>query len=125
VKIDPPGFALESYDVIGGYRTRYRTLVSKNGRTKRSEGKRVDPSYIFPSGKKFDDVTGLKKLMLKNPEQLAKAFASHLITYATGAEPTFADRRGISKIAKASKAEDFGVRSIIKHVVLSPQFRYK
>ncbi len=125
VKIDPPGFALESYDVIGGYRTRYRTLVSKNGKTKRSEGKRVDPSYVFPSGKKFDNVVGLKKLILKNPEQLAKAFASHLVTYATGAEPTFADRKGISKIAKASEAERWGVRSIIKHVVLSPQFKYK
>ncbi len=125
VKIDPPGFALESYDVIGGYRTRYRTLESKNGKTRRSEGKRVDPSYTFPSGKKFSNVAGLKKLMLKNPEQLAKAFASHLVTYATGAEPTFADRKGIAKIAKAAEADKWGVRSIIKHVVLSPQFKYK
>ena len=125
VKIDPPGFALESYDVIGGYRTKYRTLVSKKGKTRRAEGKRVDPSYTFPSGKKFSNVDGLKKLMLKQPEQLAKAFASHLITYATGAEPTFADRKGIGSIAKAAQADKYGARSIIKNVVLSPQFRYK
>ncbi len=125
VKIDPPGFALESYDVIGGYRTKYRTLVSKKGKTKRAEGKRVDPSYTFPSGKKFSNVDGLKKLMLKQPEQLAKAFASHLITYATGAEPTFADRKGIGSIAKTAQTDKYGARSIIKNVVLSPQFRYK
>lgn len=125
VKIDPPGFALESYDVIGGYRTKYRTLVSNNGKTKRAEGKRVDPSYTFPSGEKFSNVDGLKKLMLQQPEQLAKAFASHLITYATGAEPTFADRKGIASIAKAAEADRNGARSIIKHVVLSPQFKYK
>jgi len=63
--------------------------------------------------------------MLKDPEILAKAFASHLVTYATGAEPTFADRKGIATIAKAAEADKWGVRSIIKHVVLSPQFKYK
>lgn len=125
VKIDPPGFALESYDVIGGYRTHYRTLVSRKGKTRRSEGKRVDPSYTFPSGKRFRDIDGLKKLMLKQPEQLAKAFASHLITYATGAEPSFADRKGITAIARATEADGYGARSIIKQVVLSPQFKYK
>ena len=29
VKIDPPGFALESFDVIGGWRDRYRTWHGK------------------------------------------------------------------------------------------------
>ena len=125
VKIDPPGFALESYDVIGGYRTHYRKLVSKNGKTRRSQGKRVDPSSTFVTGAKFKDLSGLKKLMLQHPEQIAKSFASHLITYATGAEPTFADRKGITAIAKATKADGYGVRSIIKQVVLSPQFQYK
>src|SRR4029077_2124112 len=28
-KIDPPGFALESFDVIGGYRENYRTTGGK------------------------------------------------------------------------------------------------
>ena len=125
VKIDPPGFALESYDVIDGFRTHYRKLVSKNGTTRRSEGKRVDPSSTFVTGARFKDLFGLKKLMLEHPEQLAKAFASHLITYATGAEPTFADRRGITAIAEATEAEGYGARSIIKQVVLSPQFKFK
>lgn len=125
VKIDPPGFALESYDVIGGFRTRYRTLVTKKGKARRSEGKRVDPSSTFATGAGFKNISGLKRLMLKQPRQLAKAFASHLVTYATGAEPTFADRRGITKIANATKADNYGVRSIIKQVILSPQFQYK
>ena len=125
VKIDPPGFALESYDVIGGFRTHYRTLVSKKGKARRSEGKRVDPSSTFVTGAKFKDIRGLKKLMLDRPEVIAKAFASHLITYATGAEPTFADRSGITAIAKAAKEDKYGARSIIEKVVLSPQFQYK
>ncbi len=125
VKIDPPGFALESYDVIGGFRTRYRTLVSKKGKTSRAQGNRVDSSYTFPSGKRFNDIHGLKKMMLKYPEQLAKSFASHLITYATGAQPSFSDRKGVTAIAQATEDKKYGVRSIIKQVILSPQFRYK
>jgi len=37
--MDPPGFALESYDVIGGWRTNYRALA--NGGEKDAQGRRV------------------------------------------------------------------------------------
>lgn len=124
IKIDPPGFALESYDVIGGWREKYRAVSAKN-KNKRVDGLPVDPSYEFPSGKRFKDVDGLKKLLLKKPEQLARNFVSQLLTYATGSAPTFADRSWIDKIVKSTQHNDYGVRSIIRNVVLSPQFRYK
>src|SRR5207248_10760429 len=65
-KIDPPGFALESFDVIGGWRTHYRT--SGNGKTVLVDGRRmpylqgpkVDPADVLADGRPFADIDELK-----------------------------------------------------------------
>src|SRR5207248_476227 len=55
-KIDPPGFALESFDVIGGWRENYRTSgrgkpVTVDGRKMHYlEGPKVDPADVLPDG---------------------------------------------------------------------------
>jgi hypothetical protein len=62
-KIDPPGFALESFDPIGGFRDRYRSLGSGDktdaivrGRQVRYRlGPPVDSSGQFPDGQPFDN----------------------------------------------------------------------
>jgi hypothetical protein len=54
-KIDPPSFALESFDVIGGWRENYRALT--NGGQKDSQGRRVRtgpavaPANVLPDGR--------------------------------------------------------------------------
>src|SRR4029077_7203288 len=61
-KIDPPGFALESFDVIGGWRDYYRT--SGNGkavlvdgrRMPYLQGKKVDPADVLEDGRRFRDI---------------------------------------------------------------------
>src|SRR6266542_3851970 len=53
-KIDPPGFALESFDVIGGWRDYYRTsgngkaVVVDGRRMPYLQGPKVDPSDVMP-----------------------------------------------------------------------------
>ena len=66
--MDPPGFALESYDVIGGWRTAYRTqgkgepiadpLTHRNYEYRR--GAPVDASGELADGRTFADLDGLK-----------------------------------------------------------------
>lgn len=124
VKIDPPGFALESYDVIGGFRQRYRAAASE-GKKRWVDGLPVDPSYSLTTGESFDDIEGLKKILRSNPQQLARSFASQLVTYATGARPTFADRAKLEQIVGDTKRNDFGVRSLIHEVVQNPMFLEK
>ena len=46
-KLDPPGFALESYDVIGGFRTWYRATEGKQ----RPEFETIYPGLLTPDGK--------------------------------------------------------------------------
>ena len=59
VKIDPPGFALESFDVIGGWRENYRSIgegkpAIVNGRRDALQvGPPVDASDVLPDGRRI------------------------------------------------------------------------
>src|SRR6476620_591822 len=100
-KIDPPGFALESFDVIGGWRNYYRSVgkgapAVVNGRTMRyKKGPDVDAADVLPDGQKFRSIDEYKQLLLKDKDQLARAMTEKLLTYGTGAAPAKSDRREI------------------------------
>lgn len=121
-KIDPPGFALENYDVIGGWREHYRAINPKeNWKT----GQAVDASYHFPDGRSFKNIEGFKALALSDLDQIAGNVVRQVITYATGAEITFADRREINRIVEALSQEGYGFRSLIHAVAQSEIFLSK
>lgn len=129
--IDPPGFALESFDCIGGWRDWYR--VTGNGgpvtvdgkRMPYHKGKSVDPSDVLPNGDKFENVDQFKELLLKDKPQLARALTSKLITYATGRAPQPADKKEVNAIVERVKEKDYGLRSLVHEIVQSEVFRTK
>ena len=131
VKIDPPGFALESFDCIGGWRERYRVTgsgesVTIDGRRMAYHiGKKVDPSDVTEDGKPFANVDEFKQLLLRDKDQLARALATKLITYGTGAAPTSVDRAEIDAIVAAVRPKDYGLRSLVHEIVKSDLFRNK
>jgi hypothetical protein len=130
-KIDPPGFALESFDVIGGWRDNYRTVgigkpVFVDGRRMHYlTGPKVDPTGELADGRKFRNVDELKQLLLRDREQLARALTEKLVTYATGAAPGPADRPEIEAIVRKLRARDYGLRALVHEVVQSKLFRDK
>ena len=131
-EIDPPGFALESFNPIGGFRTRYRAtregkrpvqniLRYKTYKT----GPRVDASGVTSDGKRFSGIVEFKKHLLGKTDQVARHFISRLIVYGTGAEIQFADREQVDEITRRMGEKDYPVRSILHAVVQSGLFRYK
>ncbi|OAI56764.1 hypothetical protein AYO47_08715, partial [Planctomyces sp. SCGC AG-212-M04] len=92
--IDPPGFALENYDVIGGWRDRYRSIgqgdpAEVDGRKMRyRHGPHVDASDVMVDGRRFANIGEFRQLLLDDPDQLARALAEKLLAYATGTAPT-------------------------------------
>ena len=128
--IDPPGFALESFDPIGGFRMNYR---ASRGETKYGDfsvprpygkGPPVDPSGVTPTGDAFADIEEYKAILLdKELDQIARHFASQLVTLATGAEVEFADRDEVHRIVASVADGGYPVRSIIHEVVQSDLFR--
>jgi mono/diheme cytochrome c family protein len=126
-KIDPPGFALESFDVIGGWRENYRSVGKGdpvNGKRYR-KGPAVDPSDALPDGRRFKDIDEFKEMLLKDPDQLARALAEKLVTYGTGGPPASADKAEIESILRAVRAKDYGFRSLVHEIVQSRLFQSK
>ena len=134
VKIDPPGFALEAFDVVGGFRKRYRSTeegaavdgVGKNGHVFTfRESLPVDASGELADGRRFEDVRGLKRLLLDDERQIARNLVEQLIVYATGEPASFADRAEVERLVRSVEPGGYGVRSIISAVVDSELFRRK
>lgn len=133
--IDPPGFALESFDVMGRWRENYRSLTQGSERIEgvgRSGnefvhyiGKEIDASGVTLRGEHFEDILQFKKLLLRDEEAIARNLTEQLLVYATGAAVSFADRDEVQAILEKSRASAFGVRTIIHEIIQSPLFLRK
>lgn len=133
-KIDPAGFALENFDVMGGWRDRYRAegegepakgLAKSGQKFAFHYALPVDSSGELPDGRKFRDIREFKKLLLENEEQLARNLTQQLVVYATGSPIRFSDRPAIGKILASSRGEGYGVRRLVHEVVQSELFLNK
>ncbi|WP_442508168.1 DUF1592 domain-containing protein [Novipirellula sp. SH528] len=119
-KIDPPGFALESFDAAGQWRDHY--AISGKGNRK---GPKVDPSYQLADGRPFAGFNQFRELISNEQKMLARNFAEKLLVYGTGAPIAFADRHVVEQIADSTSDDQFGMRSLLNEVVLSPIFLSK
>lgn len=132
-EIDPPGFALESFDPIGQFREHYRANGDVNyiaklfGQTKFGfkQGPPVDPSGMTSDGVVFDDIHGFRKYLLTRTDDVARNLAEQLVVYATGAEIQFADRDVVDRLVNDLADNQYPVRSMIHGIVQSDLFRNK
>ncbi len=134
-KIDPPGFALESFDVMGGFRTHYRASVGQgeagvdlkiNGKPVQYKiGPKVDSTGVLPDGSHFENMNELRSLLSKREPQIARHFLEQLVVYATGAPVQFVDRPVMNQIMEHLKSEHYGLRSMIIELVKSDLFKRK
>jgi hypothetical protein len=108
--IDPLGFALENFDVIGGWRT-----VDESGRP-------VDASGSTVSGAKVEGLSGLRALLLEQPDQFPRTVTEKLLAYALGRRLEYYDRPAVRKIVRDAAAHDYRWSSIILGIVESPTF---
>ncbi len=108
--IDPLGFALENFDVIGGWRT-----VDE-------AGKAVDASGATSSGAKVDGLAGLRKLLLSEPEQFPRTVTEKLLAYALGRRLEYNDRPAVRQVVRDAAVQDYRWSSLIVGIVKSPPF---
>ena len=123
-KIDPPGFALETFDAVGAWRSSYRVASEEKGKNW-VEGPPVDPSYTLRDGTPFQDINELKTILKSETPQIARGVAEKLIAYGGGARVSFADRRAVEAIVAKAAQKDYGLRSLLYAVVESPLFLNK
>jgi len=102
-QIDPPGFALESFDAIGRWRGHY--MVN-------SKPLPVDPSGEF-NGHEFKDVIGFKAALLQRQPQFARCLVEKLLVHALGRDLTAADRPAIRRIVEQAAAGGYRLRDLV------------
>src|SRR5262249_40893362 len=133
-KIDPAGFALESFDVLGGWRDQYRALgegtkvagFGKNGQPFAfHNGPAVDASGELPGAGAFKDVNELKRVILRDERGVARNLVRQLMVFATGSQVRFGDRAAVEEILDRTAATGYGVRSIVLEIALSNLFGRK
>jgi len=110
--MDPPGLALENFDIIGRYRTAY------------GRHDFVDPSGEY-KGVKFDDVRGLRKALLKDKHIFATHFIEKLAEYAKGRKLNRNDMDIVKALAKQASKDDYRFLGIMRSLLLSDLMLYR
>ncbi|MFO0282991.1 MAG: DUF1592 domain-containing protein [Acidobacteriota bacterium] len=132
-KIDPPGFALEAFDVLGGQRTHYRSTeegppvpgLGKNGHAFTfRRGKPVDTSGDF-FGKPFAGIAAFQQILAADDRQLARNLLNQFLVYATGAPVRLSDRPAREALLDQAARDGYRVRSLILALLASDLFRHK
>ncbi|MCG8651765.1 MAG: DUF1592 domain-containing protein [Pirellulales bacterium] len=131
--IDPPGFALESFDPIGGWRQRFRSLgegqrvnLKINGRKVRYKlGPPVDASGKLADGTTFEGFKEFRDQLAHDQDRLARTLITKLLTFATGREMGFSDREMLDQLVVKSRAGGHGIGNLIELVVQSDAFLQK
>ena len=137
-RIDPPGFALESFDVIGGQRDRYRAVSDGAGDPRRARehrsahraqlqgraasrrlgppGRRAAPSAASPSTRRCSPPTRICCWRISRSSSLI---------YATGREISFGDRLAIAEIVARAEKKGGGIRTLLHELVESALFQQR
>ena len=143
-RFDPPGFALESYDVIGGWRDFYRATEGQKApdfaRIFRSyltpeaefknhvsfrDGQPVDASGELIDGRKFAALREYQALLDSEMPVFSRNLTNQLVVYATGAPVSFADRPAVEEILKRAGGTNPDLRELLHQVIQSPLFLKK
>ena len=106
-KMDPIGFALESFDGLGRWRAG------------------VDSSGVLPDGTRIDGPAGLRKVLLDRKDQFVTTATERLLTYALGRGVEPFDMPAVRRIVRDAAPGDYRWSSIIIGVVNSVPFQMR
>ena len=109
VRMDPLGFALESFDAVGGYR----------------ELPVEQTSGTLPSGRELTGPASVREMLLANREDFVGTVTEKLLTYALGRGVEYYDHPSIRRIVDAAEPDDYRWSSLIAGIVESPPFQMR
>jgi mono/diheme cytochrome c family protein len=117
-KIDPPGFALENFDPIGGWRDRYPRMSH--------DAPKVDASGRLAGGDSFIDVVSFKDVLLhRHRDQFARCLTEKLLAYSMGRRLEPSDAPQVDRLVAALQERGNGMRDLLLLVVESEPFGRK
>jgi cytochrome c551/c552 len=110
--MDPLGFALESFNGVGEYRTKDASGA-------------IDASGQLADGTKIDGVVGLREALLKHPEYFVGTLTEKMLTYALGRPLEYYDMPVVRGIVQGAARSDYRFSALITGIVKSEPFEMK
>lgn len=133
-RIDPIGLALENYDAIGGWRTRYQRSyrvsdakathedLPDSSKDVQALSVSIDPTGQLPDGFELEGPEDIKNYLLANRELFTRCLTTKLFEYGTGREPTMGDRNVIDQIVSREPESGYRMIDLITELVRSDSF---
>jgi cytochrome c5 len=112
--MDPIGFALEQFDAIGSFRTRYTEANAE-----------VDASGILFDGRTFGNTKEFQEVFLEHSDRVVHTVIEKLMAYALGRKIEYYDQAVVRKIVMQAAAENYTWSSLIQGVIESVSFQYR
>jgi hypothetical protein len=111
-RMDPIGFAMENFDAIGRWRER--------------DGQQpIDATGVFPEGTKFEGIPGLKKELLRQPDQFVGTVAERLLMYAIGRNLQYYDAPTVRAVMRGAEPANQTLASLVLGIVKSRPFQMR
>jgi hypothetical protein len=111
-RIDPLGFAMENYGVLGEWRTE-------------EGGRPIDSKGELPDGTTFEGTEGLKKVLLDRKELFLRNLTSKMLGYALGRGLTLEEYCTVDQIVSQLEKSNYSGQTLVREIVLSVPFRYQ
>ncbi|MEX2262747.1 MAG: DUF1592 domain-containing protein [Bryobacteraceae bacterium] len=111
-RIDPLGFGLENYDVLGRWRT-------EDG------GKPIDSKGELPDGTMFEGPKELKAVLLERKDLFIRNLTAKMFGYALGRGLTMEDYCTVEQVVGQLEKNEYSAHTLIQEIVLSVPFRYQ
>jgi mono/diheme cytochrome c family protein len=111
-RMDPIGFSLEHFDAVGAWRDR-------------DAGVSIDATGSFAGGVTFDGLAGLKKELLRRPEQFVGTVAEKLLMYGIGRNVQYFDAPALRAVVHGARPSHYTFESLVMGVVNSVPFQMR
>ena len=109
--MDPIGFAMENFDVVGTWRTKNEAGIPLNTADKLADGTQID------------GVVALRNAILARPDVFVQTLTQKLMIYALGRGLTYADMPAVRRIVRES--DGYQMNNLIMGIVRSDAFRMR
>jgi len=110
--IDPLGFALENFDVVGAWRDRDRDA-----------GTLIDAHGALPDGQELNGPVQLRAVLTRNPQQFVQTLTEKLMVFGLGRGLQYYDMPAVRQIVRDSEIAGYRFSSIVKGIAASRAFQ--
>jgi hypothetical protein len=111
--MDPIGFALESFDAVGKFRTFDENFEP------------IDNTGVYADGTKIDGLAGLRQVLTNHSTRFLTTVTNTLLTYALGRGVEYYDAPAVRSILRGAASKDHRFSSIVVGIVKSAPFQMR